>query len=229
MSLYQRGGTWWLYIVHDGARIRRSTGTADRQEAQRIHDQIKADLWNRKHHPDSHTFAEAVALWLETGEKGLPDRYRLNALDIADLTLAELDEKRLRAILARFSGTTKNRVINLLTAVLNCAVAAGWIVKIPHMMRVKKKDDRTRWLTLEEWQRLECELPCHLRQMARLALATGLRENNVIGLEWSQIDLGRRVAWVHADQTKTGKPLKYATFRLNTPQFTPHPQRCQRS
>lgn len=207
MSLYQRGGVWWLYIVHDGARIRRSTGTADRTEAQQIHDKLKADLWNRQHHPDSHTFAEAVALWLETGEKGLPDRYRLNALDIADLTLAELDEKRLRAILRRFSGSTRNRVINLLTAVLNQAMQAGWIAKVPAMARIKTKDERTRWLTMDEWQRLERELPCHLRQMARFALATGLRENNVIGLEWSQVDMARCVAWVHPDQTKTGKPL----------------------
>lgn len=218
MSIYPRGGTYWVYIVHQGQRIRRSTGTADEQEAQRIHDQLKADLWNREHYPDSHTFAEAVALWLSTGEKGLPDRYRLNALGIADTTLTELTEKRLRAILARFEGSTRNRVINLLTAVLNGAVKAGWIARVPNMARVKGKDSRTRWLSLEEWKRLEKELPCHLRQMARFALATGLRENNVIGLEWSQIDMERHVAWVHPDQAKGGKalgvPLSDAAMRV---------------
>ncbi|MEO6146539.1 MAG: site-specific integrase [Sulfuriferula sp.] len=207
MSLYQRGATWWVYILHDGKRLRRSTGTTDATQAQRIHDQIKADLWNKKHKPDNHIFGEALEIWLETGPKGLPDKYRIKALNLKHATLAELTEKRLAEILVRFKGSTKNRVINLLTATLNCAVARGWISKIPHMARVKTKDARTRWLTLDEWRRLESELPCHLRQMARFAVSTGLRENNVIGLEWSQIDLSRRVAWIHPDQTKSGKAI----------------------
>lgn len=46
-----------------------------------------------------------------------------------------------------------------------------------------------------------------LRQAAEFALATGLRENNVLELEWGQIDQRRRVAWLHGDQMKAGKPL----------------------
>jgi integrase len=36
---------------------------------------------------------------------------------------------------------------------------------------------------------------------------TGLRESNVLELEWSQIDLQRRVAWIHPDQAKAGKAI----------------------
>ena len=43
--------------------------------------------------------------------------------------------------------------------------------------------------------------------MARFALATGLRERNVTGLEWSQVDLERRVAWIHPDQAKARKAI----------------------
>jgi len=43
--------------------------------------------------------------------------------------------------------------------------------------------------------------------MTRFALATGLREANITGLEWSQVDLQRRIAWIHADQAKAGKPI----------------------
>ena len=41
----------------------------------------------------------------------------------------------------------------------------------------------------------------------RFSLATGLRESNVTGLEWSQVGLARRVAWIHADQSKSGKAI----------------------
>lgn len=43
--------------------------------------------------------------------------------------------------------------------------------------------------------------------MARFSLLTGLRESNVTKLEWNQIDLQRRVAWIHPDQAKAGKAI----------------------
>jgi integrase len=66
---------------------------------------------------------------------------------------------------------------------------------------------RVRWLTQDEATRLLAELPEHLAAMARFSLATGLRERNVVGLEWSQVDLDRRCAWIHPDQSKTGNAI----------------------
>ena len=43
--------------------------------------------------------------------------------------------------------------------------------------------------------------------IVRFALATGLRRTNITHLQWSQVDLGRRVAWIHADQCKTKKAI----------------------
>lgn len=43
--------------------------------------------------------------------------------------------------------------------------------------------------------------------MARFTLATGLRESNVVKLEWSQVNLERRCAWIHADQAKARKAI----------------------
>jgi integrase len=57
-----------------------------------------------------------------------------------------------------------------------------------------------------------------LEQAARFTLATGLRENNVLELDWSQVDLGRRVAWFYADQMKGrvehGIPLNDAALAV---------------
>ena len=38
--------------------------------------------------------------------------------------------------------------------------------------------------------------------MATFSLSTGLRAANVAGLMWSQVDLDRRLAWIHPDQAK---------------------------
>jgi integrase len=43
--------------------------------------------------------------------------------------------------------------------------------------------------------------------MVKFALSTGLRRGNVLGLEWSQVDLARKVAWIYGDQAKAGKDI----------------------
>ncbi len=43
--------------------------------------------------------------------------------------------------------------------------------------------------------------------MVRFALATGLRQGNIISLEWSQVDMIAGRAWMHADQSKSGNAI----------------------
>ena len=38
-------------------------------------------------------------------------------------------------------------------------------------------------------------------------METGLRKSNVTGLQWSQVDLVRRCAWIHPDQAKARKAI----------------------
>ena len=66
---------------------------------------------------------------------------------------------------------------------------------------------RVRWLTRNEADRLIAELPPHLADMVRFSLETGLRRANVTGLQWSQVDLVRRTAWIHPDQAKARKAI----------------------
>jgi integrase len=43
--------------------------------------------------------------------------------------------------------------------------------------------------------------------MAAFSLQTGLRAANVTGLDGSQVDMARRLAWVHPDQAKACKAI----------------------
>jgi integrase len=73
------------------------------------------------------------------------------------------------------------------------------------------------------------ELPPHLRAMAGFALSTGLRRANVTGLTWEQVDLERRLAWVHPDQAKgrkaIGVPLNDTALAILQAQVGKHPER----
>jgi integrase len=59
-----------------------------------------------------------------------------------------------------------------------------------------------RFLTREEAARLIEELPEHLADIAEFSLLTGLRKSNVVGLQWSRVDLVRRMAFIESIDSK---------------------------
>lgn len=201
MSLYKRGGVWWLDVAHNGSRIRRSTETSDRKEATRIHDEYRAELHKLK--PSSRTFYGAIETWKQVREPDPADDYRLTKFKklYLDRALHMVTADSISAAIPNTSAGTFNRYANLITAVMTLAKHP---ISIP---RRETPAGRVRWLTKTEWAKLKKELSDHQRAMATFAISTGLRQANVFRLEWSQVDLKRRVAWIHADQAKSGKAI----------------------
>ena len=106
------------------------------------------------------------------------------------------------------ANSSVNRMLEVVRAILNRSEREWeWLDRAPAVRMLPEPRRRIRWLTRSEAARLLDELPEHLEQMARFSLQTGLREANVTGLEWAQVDLDRRVAWIHPDQAKNRKPL----------------------
>lgn len=106
------------------------------------------------------------------------------------------------------SNSTVNRTLETLRTVLRTARDEWeWIDKVPKVRMLVKAEGRTRWLTRQEAQKLLAELPEHLNAMMRFTLATGLRQGNVKGLKWEQVDLSKRRAWIHAYQSKNKKAI----------------------
>lgn len=69
-----------------------------------------------------------------------------------------------------------------------------WIGKSPTIKIRQKSEIRVRWLTKEEAATLIKCMPEIFKPVVIFALATGLRRSNILNLEWSQIDLQRKVA-----------------------------------
>lgn len=113
------------------------------------------------------------------------------------------EEKRQNA-----SPATVNRVLALIRAILRRAMVEWeWIERVPVIRLYKEPKRRVRWLTPEQAARLLEELPEHLAEMMRFSLATGLRQSNVAKLEWPQVDMARKCAWIYGDQAKGGKDI----------------------
>lgn len=216
MSLYKRNQVWWVaFTTPKGQRIRRSTGTNDRMQAQEFHDRMKADSWRMDQFGEGpkRTWKEAAVRWLqETQHKASHPRdvELLRWLDpfLRNLTLDQvsrdvIDRIKQRKLAEGTRNGTVNRVLALLRAILRRAEEEwDWLDRAPKVRLLPEPRRRIRWLTHEQAERLLTELPKHLNAMARFSLATGLRQGNVKGLCWSQVDLERKVAWIHPDQAK---------------------------
>ena len=146
----------------------------------------------------------------------LGDRY-LDEIDadllaeIAAARKAEPRDKR-NPESAPTSQTTVDRMLALVRSILRAAHEWGWLDALPPIkLAPPSPDDDYRWLTQDEAATLHDELAEHLRPPYLFALATGWREQNVLRLEWSRVDLARRVAWVGGRETKgkraIGAPL----------------------
>ena len=85
-------------------------------------------------------------------------------------------------------------------------VSLSLLARIPKVTLNREAEGRIRSLTHAEFARLHTELPPHLAAMALFSVATGLRQANVRDLQWPQVDLERRHAWINADEHKNGKP-----------------------
>jgi len=221
MSIYKRKETWWIqFTAPDGRRVQQTAGTQIKQEAQELHDRLKAEAWRVKNLGDTprHTWQEAVIRWLneQSHKKSIEtDRVRLRWLDkhLHNSWLDEITKPKIDAIKSAkknegVSNATVNRTLALLRSLLNRAKQDWeWLDSTPNVRLFPENATRVRWLSHEESDRLIDELPEHLKAMARFTLSTGLRESNVTGLQWSQLDMHRRCAWIHADQAKGKKAI----------------------
>lgn len=241
MSLYKRKNIWWVDIAApNGERIRETTGTASKALAQEFHDKLKHELWRIAKLGDRprRTWNEAVVRWLkEQSHKATigTDKIHLRWLD-AHLSGKHLDTIN-RSMIDRItdaklaegvSNASVNRVLEVLRAILRkCVNEWEWLDRAPQVRMLKEPTRRIRFLTREEAQRLLAELPEHLADMAAFSLATGLRRSNVTGLQWSQVDLVKRLAWIHPDQAKARKaipvPLNAEAVLLIRKQIGKHP------
>lgn len=221
MPLRKRGNTWWVDVVApNGERVRRSAGTESKALAQEFHDTLKTELWriSKLGEKPRRTWNEAVVRWLkEQGHKATieTDKIHLRWLDqwlggqlLENISRSMIDTITEKRVGEGVSNATVNRMLEVLRAILRrCVNEWEWLDKAPMVRMLKEPTRRIRYLNREEADRLIAELPEHLADMVAFSLATGLRRSNVTGLLWSQVDLERGVAWIHADQAKARKAI----------------------
>lgn len=220
MALCKRGNIWWIRITHNGRRVQQSTGTSDKVAARQFHDKVKAEVWKENYFDETpeKMWMEAVTRWLAESQhkRSLDDdKVHLRWLNphLKNFTLSKINRDLLSNLAEKklqegVKTSTVNRMLEVARAILRKAEREWeWLDRAPIIRMLKEDSRRIRWLTQEEAGRLIQELPIHLADLALFSLATGLRQSNVTGLEWRDVDLVKKHALIHPDQAKAKKAI----------------------
>lgn len=222
---YKRAGTdkWWIRV--EG--VRRSSGTTSYKDAKALESHLNAQAWRNDKlgvkAPKS--FQDMCVRWARENSNKVSFDDDLRAIRWWDQfygkvgDLREITRETTDAIIQKHrpvtdepsaQNNTANHYVAYLAAMLNAACKKwDWIERAPLFRTYPKTDGRERWLTVEEWKRLEAVLPEHLRRPLTFALATGLRRGKVIGngLQWSQVDLQNRSLTFKGHDNKRGNTI----------------------
>ena len=227
MSLYKLNEIWYVDLRHEGQRVRRTTGTGNKQQAKEYHDKLKSELWRAEkfNEPLTHTFSQVAERFLleNAGRKGirhdaemlewiLPRLQDVAVADINDATIAALtSERQAQKVGSKMQRATApgtvNRHMAILAKLLRRAQSWGWIKSIPKFRKLKEPRDRVRFLMGDETARLLSALPHPWNVCARFTLATGLRETCCTHLEWDRVNTRLKMAWMRPEDIKNEVPL----------------------
>ena len=219
---------WWSsFIDADGKRVRRSLGTTDRKEAEVLEAKWKVEIYNATNWGKQidRSFDELMLEYLtatkdtkRSWERDVRCAKQLRTVFggrlMSDLSSKDIWGYQTKRKQDSVKPATINRELAFLSTAINFA-NRHWEWGLSNPVTGRKLSNvgsaRTRWLTRDEANRLleaassEPKAP-HLNDFIRLALYTGARRGELLGLEWSRVDLRANLIHLEAVHTKTGTP-----------------------
>lgn len=213
---------WWVsYRLPGGQRVRKSTETTDRKEAEALEHKWKLAAYFQKQWDaePQWSFDELMVRYLEetqplkrAAERDLSSTKRLketfSGMLIADIGAEEIAEYKRRRREDGVVDATIAKELRLLSAAINYARREwDWRIENPVQGRCPKlPPGRMRWLTRPEAAALlaaarESFTKC-LADFILLALMTGMRSGEMLKLEWKRVDLGQRLMYLRPEDQK---------------------------
>jgi len=222
MSVYKRGGNWWIDYYFCGRRKREKVGHTKTQ-ARTVLQKRKVEIAEGKFldikREKKVKFENFAKTYLEIYAKPNNKSWRtvksrvkslipffggkylleINSLDIESY-------KRLRK--ERVSSATINREIACLKTMYNVAIRWKMVSENParEVKLFPEKNYRIRYLEKNEIRNLCFSSLEPLRRVILVALNTGMRQGEIINLRWQDIDFERRI--IYLLETKSGEKRK---------------------
>lgn len=227
-GIYKRGQTYWARAQRNGREFRESLKTRDRRLAEKRFEAWKAKLEALAYGDRPRvTFSEAVKAFITEYFINLKPssqkRYGVSLKALADTFEGCFIDQIQRDLLTQFETTrrsegvsppTVRRDLACLSSMLAFCEEKEWLDEgfnpVPGYLKrrssrgLKEAPGRTRYLTIEEEERLLANATPAVRTALKLAIDTGLRDQEQFSLTWGQVDFKRSIIRTTTD-TKSGR------------------------
>jgi len=236
MGVFRRNGVW-VIDYYDGFRRRRKAIGPAKGEAKKIlaEKRLEVRRGGREDRPrlDAPRFDQFIERYKEysrANKRGFyNERYRIQQIAefFGKRKLSDLRRWDAEAFKIKLSKTlapaTVNRLLGNLKHMMSMAVAWDILGSNPFsgvkLLRVPKRTERV--LSAEEEAQLlaafgQVRSP-HLRSCVLLALNTGMRKGEILGLRWENVDLGNRLITLYNGKTTQSDrriPMNEIVFEL---------------
>lgn len=221
-GLYKRGNIWWVcYQDPFGVMRFESSKSASQKEAMYLLSCRKKEVAEGKT-PEvkrikNHSFrelAEAYLNWArpQRAYKDKANRVRVLVEVFGNYALrgftTRLVEEYQSQRLEHNKPATVNRMLTILKHTLRKAtewdmVEEEVLKRVRKVKQIPEHNTRLRFLSQEETQALIEACASHLKPIVLVALHTGMRKGEILGLKWSQVDL--RHGFILLGTTKNGE------------------------
>ncbi len=225
MGLHKRGRVWWMCFVYEGRFVRKSTETRDRKIAEKIYHKAMTDVaegkWFERSPGEEITFKEMMEKYLSehsSRSKSVSSSRRDRSLAahlvdaFGNLTVSEVSPKDIAKYKTKrrnegAAAQTVNLELALMRHAYNLAIRElEWLRENPvqKVSREKVSNIIERWLTYEEEERLLNSSLKWLSEILTLGIETGLRQSELLTLQWHNVDLQKKTIII-LEQKNKGK------------------------
>lgn len=222
--MFKRDGIWWTCIRFKGRKIQRSLETENKSLAMCIEAKLRTELiegrYFDKHESERRTFQELVERFMKEHAPKVSESQRvLYAVSFrhlsdffGDAVLSDITPKRIneykQARKEKGGGAPSiNRSLTALSKAFSLAFKEWeWVKENPVLKVSREKENmgRDRWLTDEQEKKLLENSPQWLQEIIVFDLHTGLRQDELLSLQWSRVNLFNKTMIIQ--ESKNGKP-----------------------
>jgi integrase len=222
--MYKRADVWWTCIRHNGIKIQKSLETSDRKLAQAIEAKIRTEIVEGKYYEklagNNKTFIDMMDKFMKEHAPKVSNKTQTSYTTSLNHLIPFFGESSLLSIspkmISRYKVLRKdegakpasvNLELSMLSKAFSLAVREWeWLRDNPvsRVQKDKENNERDRWLSKDEETVILNNCPEWLRDILVFDLNTGLRQDELLSLEWSRVNLLRKTILI--TKTKNDKP-----------------------